>query len=258
MPTPDATTTGAPCWIDLFSSDTDRSRAFYGDLFGWVGEDAAPEFGGYFNFQLRGGRIAGCMHNDGSHGTPDMWSVYLRVDDAEVTAKEAAAHGGQVYVPAMPVGDLGSMVVLSDSGGAAIGGWQPGAHTGFAAVNEPGAPSWFELHTRAFGSAVDFYRDVFRWDVHAMSDTPEFRYSTLGAGDGQLAGIMDASAFLPDGAPAQWSIYFEVTDADAAVAKVTELGGTVVLPAEDTPYGRIASVADPTGATFKLRQPNAG
>jgi hypothetical protein len=63
---------------------------------------------------------------------------------------------------------------------------------------------------------------------------------------------MDASGFLPAGAPAQWSIYFGVDDTDAALARIVELGGSVVAPAEDTPYGRLATAADPTGATFRL------
>ena len=39
---------------------------------------------------------------------------------------------------------------------------------------------------------------------------------------------------------------------DATLAKIVELGGTVVMPAWDTPYGRLAEAADPTGARFKL------
>ena len=31
-----------------------------------------------------------------------------------------------------------------------------------------------------------------------------------------------------------------------------ELGGKVTQPAEDTPYGRLAQAADPTGTAFKL------
>jgi predicted enzyme related to lactoylglutathione lyase len=73
-------------------------------------------------------------------------------------------------------------------------------------------------------------------------------------GDGDLAGIFDASAFLPDGVPAHWSAYWEVDDADVAVAMVEALGGSVVMDAEDTPYGRIATVTDPAGAQFKLRR----
>ena len=38
--------------------------------------------------------------------------------------------------------------------------------------------------------------------------------------------------------------------------KTIELGGAVVAPAEDTPYGRLATATDATGAQFKLVAPN--
>ena len=38
---------GAPCWIDLYSSDADRAAAFYGALLGWDATDPGPEYGGY-------------------------------------------------------------------------------------------------------------------------------------------------------------------------------------------------------------------
>jgi predicted enzyme related to lactoylglutathione lyase len=65
---------------------------------------------------------------------------------------------------------------------------------------------------------------------------------------------MDASASLPAGAPGMWSVYFGVSNADATLAAITKLGGKVVAPAEDTPYGRLAQASDPTGALFKLAQ----
>ena len=78
------------------------------------------------------------MKNDGQTGTPDVWSLYLATADAKATADAAAAHGGQVIVPAMEVGELGSMAVVTDAGGAAIGVWQPGLHKGFGVVDEAG------------------------------------------------------------------------------------------------------------------------
>jgi uncharacterized protein len=33
---------------------------------------------------------------------------------------------------------------------------------------------------------------------------------------------------------------------------ITDNGGVVVQPPEDTPYGRLAAAADPTGAMFNL------
>jgi predicted enzyme related to lactoylglutathione lyase len=256
MPKRDSAPVGAPCWVDLFTSDTDKIRAFYGELFGWTSEEAGPEYGGYINFSKDGLPIAGCMRNDGSAGMPDAWSVYLATDDAKATVDAAVANGGEVIVPAMDVMDLGVMAVVTDAGHAAIGAWQPGMHKGFGELGEIGTAGWFELHTRDYDATVEFYVKVFGWDAHAVSDTPEFRYTTLGEGDDQLAGIMDASAFQPDGAPASWSIYFKVADTDAALATIVELGGTVVTPAEDTPYGRLATTADPTGALFKLMASN--
>jgi predicted enzyme related to lactoylglutathione lyase len=248
---------GAPCWIDLFTSDPDKSRSFYGELFGWTSQEAGEEYGGYINFSKDGLPVAGAMRNDGQSGTPDVWSVYLATEDAKATADAAAANGGQVLVPPMDVGDQGTMALVTDAGGAAIGVWQPGLHRGFGVHGEPGTPTWFELFTRDYDASVEFYRQVFGWDTHAAGDTPEFRYTTLGEGESQLAGIMDASGFLPEGVPAQWSIYFGVEDADAALAKIVGLGGAIVRAAEDTPYGRLAEAADPTGAHFKLIQPPA-
>jgi predicted enzyme related to lactoylglutathione lyase len=239
------------------TSDTARSRAFYCELFGWTAEEPAEEFGGYFSFRKDGVRVAGCMAAQAGEDGPDVWSVYLASDDAGKTVDAAGASGGQVKVPASPVGDLGTMAFVTDPGGAAIGVWQPGLHQGFGILTEPGAPSWFELHTCDYDSSVAFYRNVFRWDTQVVSDTPEFRYTTLGHGEGGLAGIMDASGFLPDGVPARWSVYFGVEGADIALARIVDLGGSVVAAAEDTPYGRLATAADPTGAEFKLVAPNA-
>ncbi len=47
MPTPDHTN-GAPCWIDLMTSDAEKAKAFYGELFGWTFETGDQEkYGGY-------------------------------------------------------------------------------------------------------------------------------------------------------------------------------------------------------------------
>jgi predicted enzyme related to lactoylglutathione lyase len=188
---------------------------------------------------------------------PSEWSVYLAVADARKTADAVAANGGQILVPAMDIADLGTMAVTSDPDGARIGIWQPKLFHGLGVLGEAGAPSWFELYTRDYDKVVLFYREVFGWDTEVVSDTPEFRYTTLKSGEDQLAGVMDATGFLPDGAPANWSVYFWVNDADAASAKILDLGGSIVRPAEDTPYGRLASAADVTGAHFNIMAANA-
>jgi hypothetical protein len=248
---------GAPCWIDLQTSDPDRARAFYPGLFGWTAGDPSPEFGGYFMFLRDGMPVAGCMKADDQAPVADVWSVYLAVEDAAKTLESAVTHGGQVVVHPMPVADLGTMGFLVDPTGAAVGVWQPESFPGFLTLGEDGAPAWFETYTRDFATATAFYRDVFGWTLHSMGDTDEFRYSVM-QGDGpqdQYAGVMDGTAFLPDDAPAHWSLYFQVADADAAVERVTGLGGGLHQGPWDTPFGRMAIVTDATGAMFRVIQP---
>jgi predicted enzyme related to lactoylglutathione lyase len=67
-----------------------------------------------------------------------------------------------------------------------------------------------------------------------------------------VGGIGEIGADQPAGTPAYWGTYFAVADTDAAVARVVELGGNVVAPAWDSPYGRMAVVSDDQGAMFAL------
>jgi predicted enzyme related to lactoylglutathione lyase len=256
MPTVDTIPLGAPCWVDLFTSAPDKSVAFYSELFGWTHEDAGEDFGHYINLSKDGARVAGAMGNDGSAGQPDAWSIYLLVADVEKAVATAEAEGGQVIMPAMEIGEIGVMGMVMDPAGAVIGIWQAKEHPGFGLLNEHGAPGWFELHTKDFGKAVPFYRNVFGWDTHLESDTDEFRYATLGQGDDARAGVMDASGYLPDDAPSFWTVYFTVDDVDASVAKAVQLGATVVDEATDTPYGRLVGLRDVTGAYVKMNGPN--
>jgi uncharacterized protein len=258
MPTRDHPPIGAPCWTDLWTSDVEGSRRFYSELFGWEAQAPNEEFGGYFMFTRNGLPVAGGMGPMGEDRPSNNWTVYLATDDITKTLEAAEAAGAQVISPAMAVADLGTQGILNDPTGAHLGAWQPGTFPGFTVLDEHGAPSWFELFTRDHTAAVAFYRAVFHWETNSVGDSDEFRYTTMRepGGDGELAGIMDAAAFLPAGAPAHWSVYWQVDDVDATIAHASSLGGTVVSDAADTPYGRLATVLDPAGAQFKLRTVN--
>jgi len=255
MPTRDRAPLGSPCWADLWTSDVDGSRAFYSEVFGWEAQEADPQFGGYFMFTRDGVPIAGAMGDMGDMKATDTWKIYLDTDDITKTVAAATAEGAELIVPAMPVADLGTQVVLIDPTGAPLGAWEPGTFPGFTVLGEHGSPSWFELLTRDYTAALDFYRTVFHWNLETVGDSDQFRYSVLKNPDaeGELAGIMDAGAFLPEGMPAHWSVYWEVDDPAATIATITTLGGSVVADLEETPYGRMATVSDPAGAQFKLR-----
>jgi predicted enzyme related to lactoylglutathione lyase len=246
---------GAPCWADLWTSDVEGARRFYGELFGWGSEEPNPEFGGYFSFTREGERIAGGMGDMGDMKADNRWKVYFATPDINETLERVQSHGGQIIAPAMPVADLGIQSILVDPGGAPLGLWQPGTHPGFTVLGEHASPSWVELHTRTHARAVDFYRSVFSWEITPVGDTDEFRYYTYRpAGTTEdVGGIMDGTNFRSEGTPDQWDLYWEVDDCEKTAAEVKALGGSVLIGPDPTPYGTLALVADPFGAQFKLR-----
>ncbi|MGM7669640.1 VOC family protein [Microbacterium sp. A93] len=80
-------------------------------------------------------------------------------------------------------------------------------------------------------------------------------YANNHPGEAATAGLCGAPrAWFPEGTPSFWRAYFIVEDADAAAEQVRQLGGTVVDGPMDTPFGRLATVVDPAGATFQIAQ----
>ena len=253
MPTRQGAPLGAPTWIDLSSSDTARAQEFYGTVFGWTFEAAGPDYGGYINAATKDGhRVAGLMYNDPQWNAPDAWTTYFHTADIKALVKAATAAGATSCVEPMEVKDKGWMAMLTDPAGAVLGLWQPTGHAGFDVIGEAGTPVWHELTTRDFAKAVDFYRDVLGWQTEYVSDTDEFRYLTGNFDGEQLLGVMDGASFLPDGVPSHWLFYLGCEDVDKTLELVSQNGGRVLKPANDTPYGRLAQVADPTGAVFNL------
>lgn len=251
MPTITATALGAPCWIDLTSSDLERAKDFYGALFGWTFETGGPEYGGYTTAFKDGLKVAGVMANDPQWQMPDAWSTYLHTADIEATLAKAVAAGGTSCGGVMDVPEQGRMAMLTDPGEAMVGLWQPTGHRGFEVVGEHGAPAWHQLTTRKYAAALEFYREALGWQTQSESDTDEFRYTTALFDGEALLGVMDAGA-MPAGFGSQWNFFLGADDVDRTIEGILARGGSVVRAAEDTPFGRLAAVADPTGAAFNL------
>jgi uncharacterized protein len=252
VPIRNDTPLGAPCWLDLTTSDIQRAQDFYGAVFGWTFESAGAEYGGYVNASKDGHPVAGMMANFPEAQTPDRWATYFHTADIDATTSAVADAGGATCMGPHEVPAKGFMSLATDPSGAIFGGWQPTEHHGFEMTGEPGAPVWHQLTTRDFNVAVDFYRKVFGWRTEVVSDTDEFRYTTAWFGDQQLLGVMDGTGILPDGLPSTWTTFFGAEDVDRTLRLIIDNGGAVVRPAEDTPYGRLAAATDPTGTGFNL------
>jgi len=117
----------------------------------------------------------------------------------------------------------------------------------------PGTFCWPELATTDQKGAVAFYRDLVGWDVAECPIGPDGVYSMF-----QTRGLDAGAAYTMrdeerKAAPPHWNMYVAVESADAAAARVKELGATVMVePFDVMDLGRMAVIQDPSGAVFEV------
>jgi predicted enzyme related to lactoylglutathione lyase len=241
---------GVPSWVDLGTPDIPKAIEFYSGLFGWQIEQGPPEAGGYSIALYRGKPVAGLgpQMNPG----PPYWTTYINVDSADDIVARAKANGGNVLMEPMDVMDAGRMAIIADPVGAVISVWQAGNHPGAGIVNEPNTYSWSELVTTDIATSKQFYSAVFGWGSQTHGEGGPMAYTEWKIGDRSVGGMMQKPPMMPAEVPPHWGVYFTVDGTEAAMDKVKELGGQVLMGPMDVEPGKIAVVTDPQGAAFNI------
>ncbi|PYC77303.1 VOC family protein [Streptomyces tateyamensis] len=248
-------TPGTPCWVDLMAPDQQAAIDFYRDLFGWQGEKGPEEFGGYAVLTLNDKPVAGigpAMAMGDNPPPPTVWTSYLATNDADATAVRITQAGGELLFPVMDVGTTGRMLVAKDPAGAVFGVWQPLDFFGAQVVNEAGALIWNELNTNDLKTATEFYRAALDIELTPMEGADGYLTANVA---GKPVGGAQSLENHPEGTPPHWAVYFAVDGVDSTVDAAVRAGGALVVPAMDTPAGRMAALADPQGGVFWVIKP---
>ncbi|MFE0156414.1 hypothetical protein ACFWY5_55440 [Nonomuraea sp. NPDC059007] len=235
---------GAPALVDIATANRAATCDFYSGLFGWTYVPA----GDYVYAELDGDVVAGVRD-----GEQAVWTLYVHAGAVETAAKGIEEAGGQiVFGPHLAPGQ-GEALVAADPAGAVFGLWRadgPGGFGGFG-VGRPGTLTWAELRTIDGGRIDAFYGRLFGYEQRQIGDGRHFDYTVWSAGgQTRLGRHADKSYVLP-----YWLVYFAVDPAvgtDATVVRVTDLGGSVIGDPIDVSTGRMALVADVSGAVFAL------
>jgi len=112
---------------------------------------------------------------------------------------------------------------------------------------------WMELTTSDGEAAKKFYTELFGWTFEDRPIGPGMVYTMLKLDGKDTGALYEDKQKLAQGIPPHWLAYFAVEDCDAKVHKATELGASVMKPAEDIPgVGRFAILNDPQGAVFAI------
>lgn len=242
---------GVPCWVDLATPDVATAQEFYAGLFAWGYDETEPAEGGYLLASRNGHHAAGIGPTHGGT-TRAEWTMYFATDDVEETAQRVTDAGGSLIAPPFDSGGYGRLLLATDPTGLMFGAWQAKSHIGAQIVNEPGAFVWDDARSGDPERSWEFHVAVFDHRVEPMPDINPAYGLYFSADDFPLGGIGGPV----DDSPAHWLVYFATDDADRAVQNAERAGGSVIDAIRDSPYGRVARLADPAGARFAVIQPN--
>jgi predicted enzyme related to lactoylglutathione lyase len=116
---------------------------------------------------------------------------------------------------------------------------------------EHGVPCWVDTLQTDPDAAIAFYTGVFGWEFGTpgeMPGDPPGRYFVAQLRGRDVTGV----GSLPAAAqplPPSWNMYIWVESADDAASEAQAAGGAILVePFDAPPAGRMAVVADPTGA----------
>lgn len=121
-------------------------------------------------------------------------------------------------------------------------------------IPKAGEVCWRELRTKDLPAAREFYSKMFGWGLE-QSKVTDMPYQEIVLNGNSQGGMMSMDGDEWGDVPSHWANYIAVDSADETAAKITANGGSIRVPPFDAPgVGRMAMVADPSGADFAIIQ----
>jgi hypothetical protein len=237
-------------WADLVTDDLGTAMKFYTALFGWTFRD----LGGYViaaNDERPLGGMFQRRQPEGQHGKP-RWFAYLSVESVSRAQRAVTEGGGRVLAAPKKFPRRGEQAVFADAEGAVFGVLKSSSGDPQDFLAEPGDWIWIQLLSRDARRAAAFYRQVGGYEL--IENTASNRVSdfVLASKGYARATVRTIPSDHPEVQP-NWLPFVRVKGVTEAVAQARQLGGQVLLePKPELLEGKVAVVADPTGAAIGL------
>lgn len=253
---------GKIIWHDLLTHDVDASKRFYGELFGWEFESVSA---GYTLIRHEGRMIGGMIDTIALNGRDDIsqWVVVMSVADVDDAIGAVESGGGKVIGAPRDLQRRGRIAVVADAEGALFALLQ--TKDGDPPDYDPVVNGflWDEAWTRDAESAMTFYSALTGLEVTGLEresgDAAAAGYRVLRDGERPRFGLLPHPL---EGLGPVWVSYLRVDDPAAICERVADLGGRVIVAAQNRNVGgQAAMIAGPSGAgialqTWPLRKDN--
>ena len=232
---------GKVVWHDLITDDPEASARFYGELFGWEFEQVGRDYGlgsdiNYTLIRHRGRLIGGMVNENELQRSEDIsqWVILMSVADINAAVVKVQASGGIVYTPPTELADRGWLAVVADPQGALFTLVQ--TRDGDPGDRKPkiGDFLWDEVWTDDVPAATEFYGSLGNFEKETTVLDDDFTYKMLGTHKRPRIGLVKNPVAELDPV---WVSYIRVEDPDPILARVEELGGTILLDTRERAAG---------------------
>jgi uncharacterized protein len=244
--------TGRFVWHDLMTKDVNAAKRFYSELFGWRFEDTTRGDRPYVIARSADVPVGGIVDISAMTDAGAQWLSFMAVASVDKTVAQVQADGGKVLVPPRDL-PLARVAVVTDPQEAPLGLAQMKGTIPEPVQPTPGHFFWQEYLARDAARALDFYKRLAGYEPAISDSRLGVEYHVLRKARGG-AGLFQLPNDVADVQP-NWLPYVLVSDPEALVARVTALGGRVIVPvAPERRNSSLAVIADPSGAALALQK----
>jgi predicted enzyme related to lactoylglutathione lyase len=237
-------------WADLVTDNVPAAAKYYSALFGWSFRTA-----GDYTIASNGERpLCGMFQRarpKDSSAHP-RWFGYISVPNVERAQRKVTELGGRVMAPPQEFPKRGEQAVFADPEGALFGVVKSSSGDPEDFLPDPGDWIWVQLLSRDARKAAEFYRGVAGYDMIENTSTNRLSEFVL-TSEGYARATIRTIARGSEQVQPTWLPFVRVKNVGESVTQAKQLGGQVLIePRPDLFDGKVAVVADPTGAAIGL------
>jgi predicted enzyme related to lactoylglutathione lyase len=240
-------------WADLVTDDVKSAREFYSRMFGWTFLMAGDYTIAANDERPLCGLIQVAKPADRPQATP-RWIGYISVANVSRAQSAITKAGGRVLAAPRNMPKRGEQALFADAEGAVFGVVKSSAGDPEDFMADPGDWIWIQLLSRDGKKAGEFYRAVGGYDVIENAETNRLSDFVLSSKGFARATIRTIPAGNTQTRPS-WLPFVRVKNASESAAQAKQLGGKVLIEPSATLFdGKVAIVADPTGAAIGIME----
>lgn len=239
-------------WADLVTDDIRAAQKFYSAMFGWTFYD----YGGYLIGRNDDRPLCGMFQRPRpkDREAQPRWFGYISVGSVERAEREVAKAGGRVVLPPQKMPKRGEQAVFADAEGALFGVVKSSSGDPQDFLADPGDWIWIQLLSRDARKAAEFYRAVAGYEIIENTTTNRQSDYVLTSEGYARATVRTIQSPDPKVQPT-WLPFVRVKSVAESVALAKQLGGKVLVePKPEVLDGKVAVVADPTGAAIGVME----